>query len=94
MNIDFDKVNVFVFEMFFQAQYKTFLKKCQAKKGQDSAAPQSTNIPAVVKEAAPVEDSVEALKHQIGLSQSSTFTSSYKCIEGYLGKEIDTKKII
>ena len=36
-------------------------------------------------------DPVETLANKMGIAQNSTFTRSYKCIEGYLSKEIEDK---
>ena len=37
---------------------------------------------------------MQSLANKIGIAQNSTFTRSYKCIEGYMSKEVETKSFL
>lgn len=102
MLIDFGKVNIFAFEKHFNLQYELIHQKCadQAQGHSNPTTDAIGNISRLNDQAVSNEqlgapqDAVQVLKHKIGLSQSSTFTSSFKCIEGYLSKEIQNKSIL
>ena len=82
MQLDFDKINLFKFEKFYYVQYSAFKKQITGELKGNSNQPNA--------EVSQKSDSRDIAK-DLGIAQNSTFMRSYKCIEGYLSKEIEDR---
>ena len=88
--LDFDKISIYKFEKFYTAQYRIFAKQF----GQAVDEPTSPKNPNRRTGARRLVDPAQQLANKLGIAQNTTFTRSFKCIEGYLGKEVESKRYV
>ena len=94
--LDFDKISIYKFEKFYAAQYRVFAKQLgqvvdEPLNAADGKGGQAANPNRRIF-ARRVVDPVQKVASKLGIAQNSTFTRSYKCIEGYLGKEVESRR--